>query len=78
MKTYYYYLKLSTNIHMYIIQGYWQIGFDCQMTPDILTTILDATKECCYNVVAMVSDLGGSNRALFNELEVDAEKPWQV
>lgn len=46
------------------------------MTPDILTTILDATKECCYNVVAMVSDLGGSNRALFNELEVDAEKPW--
>lgn len=46
------------------------------MTTEVLKTILNATNESGYNVVAMVSDLGGSNRALFNELEVDAEKPW--
>lgn len=60
--------------------GNWKqpifFDFDCQMTTEVLKTILNATNESGYNVVAMVSDLGGSNRALFNELEVDAEKPW--
>lgn len=46
------------------------------MTADILTNILSRLKSSDYTVAAIVSDLGGSNRALLNELQVTEEKPW--
>lgn len=33
-------------------------------------------KQCGFTIVAIVCDLGGGNRKLFNELEVDFNKPW--
>lgn len=35
-------------------------------------------KQCGFTIVAIVSDLGGGNRKLYNELEVDFNKPWYV
>jgi len=50
--------------------------YDCNMTVDLLKTLLEELKSCGYCVVAIVSDLGGANRGLYNELGITEEKPW--
>lgn len=45
------------------------------MTGAIMNNILSELKSCGYTVAAIVSDLGGGNRALLNELQITEEKP---
>lgn len=50
--------------------------FDCQMTAQILKTILKITLEIGFIIVAIVCDLSAGNRALMDELDVHCNKPW--
>jgi hypothetical protein len=47
------------------------IGFDQKMTKQILFEIITELHKISYNVVARVSDWGGSNVGLWKELGVD-------
>lgn len=49
--------------------------FNCKMTKDLLFTIIKSVEENGYPIQAIVSDLGGTNRALHKELEVTLENP---
>ena len=40
--------------------------------------ILDQINDCGYPVVAIASDLGGGNRGLHNDLDIQMNKPWKV
>lgn len=51
-------------------------NYDCKMTAEILTHILSELNKSGFTVAAMVCDLGGGNRALFNELQLTEDKPW--
>jgi len=51
-------------------------AYDCKMTKDILFEILTTIEKCCYSVVAIVSDLGGGNRGLYKDLQIEVDKPW--
>lgn len=46
------------------------------MTESIIKSILKTCQDMGFVVVAMVSDLGGGNRSLMNELNVSYENPW--
>lgn len=52
--------------------------YDCQMSKTLLFNILKTMKQSGFTIVAIVCDLGGGNRKLYNELEVDFNKPWYV
>ncbi|CAD7085347.1 unnamed protein product [Hermetia illucens] len=49
--------------------------FNCKMTKDLLFTIIKPVEENGYPIQAIVSDLGGTNRALHKELGVTLENP---
>ncbi|CAD7092701.1 unnamed protein product [Hermetia illucens] len=49
--------------------------FNCKMTKDLLFTIIKSVEENGYPIQAIVSDLGGTNRALHKELGVTLENP---
>ena len=50
--------------------------FDCIMTKYIIFDIIKAVKCSGYTVVAITSDLGGGNKKLYNELNIEVDKPW--
>lgn len=45
--------------------------FDCKLTKNLIFKIITRLENIGYNIVAMVSDLGGGNRGLWNELKVN-------
>lgn len=49
--------------------------FDAAMTREVLMGVINLLEEHGLTVVATVSDLGPTNRALFNELKVDHTNP---
>lgn len=49
--------------------------FDAAMTRDVLMGVINLLEENGLTVVATVSDLGPTNRALFNELNVNYTNP---
>ncbi|VEN55423.1 unnamed protein product, partial [Callosobruchus maculatus] len=51
-------------------------NFDCKMTSLILMDIIKFVEDSGFHVVAMVSDLGGANRGLHNELNISENKPY--
>jgi hypothetical protein len=50
------------------------IGFDQNITKELLNGMIVKLNDINYNVVACVSDLGGSNQGLWKQLGVDADK----
>lgn len=46
------------------------------MTKDLLFDIIKVLNECGYDVVGMVSDMGPTNRALWNELNISLDKTY--
>ncbi|KAF0297803.1 Transposable element P transposase [Amphibalanus amphitrite] len=57
--------------------GKWRLplyyDFDAPMTKDLLEELIIMVEAGGGNVVAAVSDLGGSNRGLWTELEIDCD-----
>lgn len=50
--------------------------YDCNMTKDKLFQIIKYVESEGFYVSSIVSDLGGSNRGLHRELEIDHNKPY--
>lgn len=50
--------------------------FDTQISTNILNNIITELHKIDYTVVGMVSDCGGGNRGLWNDLEISPEKFW--
>lgn len=50
--------------------------FDCQLTKSMLNFLIEKLEEIDFNVVAIVSDMGGGNRKFWNTLDVSKEKPF--
>nr|AGL76355.1 transposase [Drosophila buzzatii] len=50
--------------------------YDCPMTKTKIQEILKSTQNMGYTIVAMVCDLGGTNRSLLSSLEVTYRQPW--
>lgn len=48
--------------------------FDCDMQCDILSHIIHALRAVGYNVIAMVTDMGSTNRSLWKALGVSHGK----
>ncbi|KAI8122775.1 Transposable element P transposase [Lucilia cuprina] len=76
-------LAPANNIQVALLRGLianWKqpiyYDYGCQMSKSILIDILKTMKQCGFTIVAIVCDLGGGNRKLFNELGVDFNKPW--
>ncbi|KAL1493908.1 hypothetical protein ABEB36_009589 [Hypothenemus hampei] len=53
-------------------------GYDCKLTKSILFEIIEYVQRSGFDVVGVVSDLGGGNRSLHNELEVNENKTWFI
>lgn len=51
-------------------------AYDCPMTKSILFEIIQFAENAGFPVVAMVSDLGGGNRSLHNELGINTSQTW--
>lgn len=51
-------------------------AYDTPMSEQILNTIIGEFKNCGYNVVACVSDLGPGNQKLLNNLNITREHPY--
>ncbi|XP_050497997.1 transposable element P transposase isoform X1 [Diabrotica virgifera virgifera] len=51
-------------------------NYDTKMTFSILSEVITFVEKAGFQVVAMVCDLGGGNRALHNELEITESKPY--
>ncbi|CAH1367880.1 unnamed protein product, partial [Tenebrio molitor] len=47
--------------------------YDCKLTKNLLFNIINFVEKSGFHIVAMVSDLGGGNRSLLNELEINCE-----
>lgn len=52
------------------------IAFDQKMTKDMLLNITMELHNISYSVVACVSDSGGGNVGLWNQLQVNLENPF--
>lgn len=52
------------------------LGFDQKMTKDILMQVINELYQISFNVVACVSDCGGSNVGLWNALEISLDKTF--
>lgn len=50
--------------------------FDTDMSKDILFTIIRQLYVCGFDVRGVVSDMGPTNRKLWNELNSSIEKPY--
>lgn len=78
-------LKPASYVQVMVISGLignWKqpifYDFDCVMTVEILSKVIVAVEEAGFHVVAMVCDLGGSNRELLEKLKISVTKPWFV
>ncbi|KFM75205.1 Transposable element P transposase, partial [Stegodyphus mimosarum] len=65
------------NVQVIMVRGLfasWKqpiyFDFDTQMTAELLKKTILSLAEIGYNVVAVVSDLGGRNRAVWSELQI--------
>lgn len=60
--------------------GNWKqpiyMKFDTQVSTEILNNIITELHKINYTVVGMVSDCGGGNRGLWNDLNISPEKFW--
>lgn len=52
--------------------------FDCAMRKDKLFEIIQYVEDSGFPIVAVVSDLGGGNRGLHKELEINTMKTWFI
>jgi Transposase protein len=52
------------------------VGFDTNMTSELLNRIVSLLHEAAYIVVACVSDMGSSNLGLWKQLDVSYTKPY--
>jgi Transposase protein len=52
------------------------IGFDTNVTKDLLNQIVSQLHEASYDVVSCVSDMGSSNLGLWKQLEVSYLRPY--
>lgn len=78
-------IKPASYVQVMMIRGLignWKqpifYDFDCAMTIDILSRAIGAVEGVGFRVVAMVCDLGGSNRGLLKQLNISVTKPWFV
>lgn len=76
-------LKPASYAQVAIIRGlfgHWKqpvfYDFDCPMTVAVLKKIVMAVEKAGFRVVAMVCDLGGSNRGLLTDLGISVMKSW--
>lgn len=62
------------------IIGNWKqpifYDFDCKMTQDVLFNVISEIESAGFHVVAMVSDLGPTNRGLLTELSITPQTPY--
>lgn len=60
--------------------GRWKqpifFDFDCQLTKIKLLEIVTCAEKAGFHIVATVSDMGGGNRALLKELDINPSKTW--
>jgi hypothetical protein len=52
------------------------LDFDKKMTPDVLLTLIEKLFEISFNVVAIVSDCGGTNVGLWKNLRITTSIPF--
>lgn len=52
------------------------LDFDTSITPEIVSTAIQKTQACGFDVVACVSDMGGGNYGMWKKLNVSVDKPW--
>lgn len=51
-------------------------GLDKNMTKEIMNNLIKLLYEAGYTVVACVSDMGSSNRTLWNEYKINLDRSW--
>lgn len=52
--------------------------FDCKMSQDVLFNVISQIESAGFHVVAMVSDLGPTNRGLLTELGITPQTPYFI